>query len=159
MKLSTRGRYGARALVELAKHDGQGPLALKEMAERQEIPLKYLEQIAMVLKSAKLIKSVRGPSGGYTLARAPEKINLLEIIETLEGSLSFVNCVKDPSTCERVESCAFNDLWARISTETSKILHSVTLADMVQNDQKKKGGVASCFGEDAGDDLVPEEDA
>jgi Rrf2 family cysteine metabolism transcriptional repressor len=147
MKLSTRGRYGARALVELARHRGQGPLALKEMAERQQIPLKYLEQIAMVLKRAKLIKSIRGPSGGYTLSRPPEKINLLEIIEALEGSLSFVNCVKDPSTCRRVESCAFNDLWKKISVETSKILRSVTLADMVRKDSQKKSSLASCFEE------------
>lgn len=147
MKLSTRGRYGARALVELAKHDGQGPLPLKEIAEHQQIPLKYLEQIAMALKRAKLIKSVRGPTGGYTLARPPDKIHLLEIIETLEGSLSYVNCVRDPSTCERVESCAFNDLWKRISKETSKILRSVTLADMVRNDSRKQIGLANCFEE------------
>ena len=148
MKLSTRGRYGARALVELAKHHGQGPLPLKEMAERQQIPLKYLEQIAMTLKGAKLIKSVRGPSGGYVLTRSPDKVHLLEIIEALEGSLSFVSCVKDPSACERVESCAFNDLWKKISVETSKILRSVTLADMVRSDSEKKDGLASCFGEE-----------
>jgi Rrf2 family protein len=132
----------------LAKHDGRGPLALKELAERQQIPLKYLEQIAMALKGAKLIKSVRGPAGGYTLARPPEKIHLLEIIETLEGSLSFVNCVRDPSTCERVESCAFNDLWKRVSQETAKILRSVTLADMVVRDSRKRTGPARCFGEE-----------
>ncbi len=97
MKFSTRARYGARALIELAKHQGQGPLPLKQIAQCQHIPLKYLEQIAMVLKSAKLIKSIRGPSGGYTLGRPPDTIHLLEIIETLEGSLGFVNCVKDPS--------------------------------------------------------------
>jgi len=148
MKLSTRGRYGARALAELAKHYGQGPLPLKEMAERQQIPLKYLEQIAMTLKSAKLIKSVRGPSGGYVLTRRPEKMHLLEIIEALEGSLSFVSCVKDPSTCERVESCAFNDVWKRISVETSKILRSVTLADMVRSDFRKKDSLARCFGQE-----------
>jgi Rrf2 family protein len=134
--------------VELAKHYGQGPLPLKEIAERQQIPLKYLEQIAMTLKATKLIKSVRGPSGGYVLTRTPDKVHLLEIIEALEGSLSFVNCVKDPSTCERVESCAFNDLWKKISVETSKILRSVTLADMVQSDSQKKDGLASCFGEE-----------
>ena len=148
MKLSTRGRYGARALVELARHVGQGPVPLKEIAERQQIPLKYLEQIAMTLKAAKLIKSVRGPSGGYVLTRPPDKVHLLEIIEELEGSLSFVNCVKDPSSCERVESCAFNDLWKKISVETSKILRSVTLADMVQSDSQKKDGLAICFGEE-----------
>lgn len=148
MKLSTRGRYGARALVELAKHYGQGPLALKEIAERQQIPVKYLEQIAMVLKGEKLIKSVRGPSGGYILARPPSKVHLLEIIETLEGTLSFVSCVKDPSTCEKVDTCAFNDLWKKISVETSKILRSVTLADMVRHDYEKKNRVASCFEEE-----------
>ena len=138
MKFSTRGRYGARALVELAKHQGQGPLALKQIAECQHIPLKYLEQIAMVLKSAKLIKSVRGPSGGYTLGRPPDRIHLLEIIETLEGSLGFVSCVKDPTTCDRVGSCAFYDLWKRLSEEASEILRSVTLADMVRKDSLKR---------------------
>jgi Rrf2 family transcriptional regulator, cysteine metabolism repressor len=135
--------------MELAKHHGQGPLALKEMADRQQIPLKYLEQIAMALKGAKLIKSVRGPSGGYVLARPPDKIHLLEIIETLEGSLSFVNCVKDPLACEKVDSCAFNDLWRKISKETSRILRSVTLADMVRQDSRKKSRPASCFEEEA----------
>jgi Rrf2 family protein len=134
--------------VELAKHHGKGPLALKEMAERQKIPLKYLEQIAMALKGGKIIKSVRGPSGGYVLTRPPDKIHLLEIVETLEGSLSFVNCVRDPSTCERVESCAFNDLWREISMETSRILRSVTLADMVKKDTRKKNSLAACFREE-----------
>ncbi len=141
MKFSTRARYGARALIELAKHQGQGPLPLKQIAQCQHIPLKYLEQIAMVLKSAKLIKSIRGPSGGYTLGRPPDTIHLLEIIETLEGSLGFVNCVKDPSTCDRVDSCAFYDLWKRLSVEASDILRSVTLADMVLKDSLKKNGL------------------
>lgn len=144
MKLSTRGRYAARAMTELAKHHGQGPLALKEMAERQQIPLKYLEQIAIGLKQSKLIRSVRGPFGGYVLARPPEKIQLLEIIEALEGPLTFVHCVRDPSSCEKVPSCAFNELWKAVSAEASKVLKSVSLADMARLDAEKKGSLSAC---------------
>ena len=148
MKLSTRGRYGARALVELAKIHGQGPLSLKEIASRQNIPLKYLEQIAMVLKDAGIVKSVRGPSGGYELSKSPGDLTLLEIIEVLEGSMSFVRCVKDPNSCSQVESCAFNDLWKRVAQETRKILRSVTLADMAKSDTEKKNSLVECLSEE-----------
>lgn len=131
-------------MMELAKHHGQGPLALKEMAERQGIPLKYLEQIAIGLKQFKLIRSVRGPFGGYILARPPEKIQLLEIIEALEGPLTFVHCVRDPSTCQKVPSCAFNELWKAVSAEASKVLKSVSLADMARLDAEKKGSHSAC---------------
>jgi len=148
MKLSTRGRYGARALMELAKHYGEGPVALKEMAAQQDIPLKYLEQIAIILKGVKLIRSVRGPFGGYALSRPPDQMDLLEIVEALEGPLTFVHCVKDPSSCQKVESCAFNELWRTVSMEASKILRSVTLADMVRMDSEKKSSLLSCLEED-----------
>lgn len=131
-------------MMELAKHHGQGPLALKEMAERQGIPLKYLEQIAIVLKQFKLIRSVRGPFGGYVLARPPEKIQILEIIEALEGPLTFVHCVRDPSSCQKVPSCAFNELWKTVSDKASKVLMSVSLADMARLDSKKKGSHSVC---------------
>ncbi|MEW6440754.1 MAG: Rrf2 family transcriptional regulator [bacterium] len=150
MKLSTRGRYGARALMELAKHHGGGPMSLKELAARQQIPLKYLEQIAIILKHAKLIKSTRGPLGGYLLTRPPDKIDLLEVVETLEGPFSFVGCVKDPSSCERVETCAFNELWSTISSEASRILRSVTLADMVRMDSEKNRPDRRCLANGAG---------
>lgn len=148
MKLSTRGRYGARALMELAKIHGQGPLSLKEIASRQSIPLKYLEQIAMVLKDAGIVKSVRGPSGGYELSKDPQDMDLFEIVEALEGSLSFVSCVKDPEVCEKVETCAFNDLWRRVAEETSNILRSVTLADMAKSDTDKKNSMLECLKEE-----------
>jgi Rrf2 family protein len=131
-------------MMELAKHHGQGPLALKEMAERQGIPLKYLEQIAIVLKQFKLIRSVRGPFGGYVLTRPPEKIQILEIIEALEGPLTFVHCVRDPSSCQRVPSCAFNELWKAVSEGASKVLKSVSLADMARLDSQKKGSSSAC---------------
>ena len=147
MKLSTRGRYGARALMELAKHYGEGPVALKEMASKQDIPIKYLEQIAIVLRDVRLIRSVRGPFGGYVLSRAPDKVNLLEIVESLEGPLSFVNCVRDPSSCKKTQSCVFNDLWKTVSRETSKVLRSVTLADMVRMESEKKSSLLECLEE------------
>jgi len=145
MKLSTRGRYGARALMEYAREYGHGPLSLKEVSARQDIPLKYLEQIIGVLKEAELIQSFRGPSGGYELSRAPKKIRLLEIIEVLQGSISFVHCVHDPSACERVEECAFNEVWNKVTKETKKVLKSVTLSDMVKIDSKKKKALAACI--------------
>ncbi len=145
MKLSTRGRYGARALMEFAKNYNQGPLSLKEVSSLQEIPLKYLEQIVIVLKDAKLITSFRGPAGGYELSKDPKKIRLLEIIEVLEGSISVVHCVHDPSSCGRVEECAFNDVWRKVTKATSKVLKSVTLADMVKMDTKKKNALAACL--------------
>ncbi len=138
MKLSTRGRYGARALMELARHYGQGPLSLREVASRQKIPLKYLEQIAMALKDAALIQSVRGPAGGYELRRAPSDIHLLEIVEALEGPLSFVRCVQDPVFCEETAKCAFNEIWKKVTAETSRILMSFSLKDMLEMDTAKK---------------------
>ncbi len=148
MKLTTRGRYGARALMEFAKNYKQGPLSLKEVSSLQEIPLKYLEQIVVILKEAKLIKSFRGPAGGYELRKDPKKINLLEIIEVLEGSIGVVHCVHDPSSCGRVEECAFNEVWKKVSKATSKVLKSVTLADMVKLDTKKKNALAVCLREE-----------
>lgn len=148
MKLSTRGRYGARALMELARTFGQGPLSLKEIASRQAISLKYLEQIAMLLKDAEIVTSVRGPAGGYKLSRAPNELNLLEIVEALEGSLSFVQCVEDQEVCERTDSCAFTDLWRKVSEEAAKTLRSVTLADMVKRDEQKKVSFLQCMKEE-----------
>lgn len=147
MKLSTRGRYGARALMELAKNYGQGPLSLKEISNRQDIPLKYLEQIAMSLKDAALIKSVRGPAGGYELCRPPSEVHLLEIVETLEGALSFVRCVQDPEFCGRVGTCAFNEIWKKVADETSRVLQSFTLRDMLELDATKNNSPMRCFDE------------
>ena len=138
MKLSTRGRYGTRALVELANAYGQDPLSLKEISDRQQIPLKYLEQIAIRLKKAKIIKSIRGPHGGYKLCKPPADLNLLQILEALEGSMCFVKCVEDRSSCNRIESCGFNELWGMIAQETSSLMSSVTLESMQKMDTKKK---------------------
>ena len=93
IKLSTKGRYGVRAMVDLAKRFGEGPVLVRSIAERQEISGKYLHALLASLKSAKLVRSVRGSGGGYALARAPEEIMLNEILEALEGPFSLVDCV------------------------------------------------------------------
>ena len=112
---------------------------------RQHIPLKYLEQIAMVLKSAALIKSVRGPTGGYELLRDPSDIRLLEVVEALEGSLSFVRCVQDPTFCDRTDSCAFNEIWKKVTEGTSRVLESFSLMDMLEMDSAKKKSPIRCL--------------
>jgi Rrf2 family protein len=131
--------------MELAKAYGEGPLSLKTISSLQKIPLKYLEQIAMPLKEANLIKSVRGPAGGYQLGRHPSDIRLLEVVETLEGSLSFVRCVQDPGVCDRAGTCAFNDLWKHVAAETAKVLQSFSLSDMLELDSAKKHAPHHCL--------------
>ena len=96
MKLSTRGRYGVRAMLELAMQAGNGPVPLRDLASKQEISAKYLEQLLIPLKGAGLVKSVRGARGGYMLATSPEKVNLYDIVRSLEGPLAPVECVQDP---------------------------------------------------------------
>jgi len=132
-------------MMELAREFGQGPLSLKEVSSRQQIPLKYLEQIAMVLKEAGIIDSVRGPAGGYKLNKAPDEVNLLEVVEALEGSIRLVKCVRNPEACDRADFCAFSDLWEKVSDETAKAMRSVTLADMLKNDQEKKSNYLPCI--------------
>ena len=103
MKLSTKGRYGARLMLELALEYGKGPVLLKEVAERQEISEKYLGHLISPLKAAGLINSTRGAHGGYTLAKASKDITLAEVVQAVEGNLSVVECVSSPGVCSRVE--------------------------------------------------------
>lgn len=138
MKLSTRGRYGVRLMLDLALHCGEGPVLLREIADRQEISEKYLWQLINPLKMAGLVGSQRGAHGGYTLGRAPENISLKEILQVLEGSLCLVNCVDDPSFCERSPSCITREVWGEASKNMQQPLESTTLAAMVER-QKEKG--------------------
>ena len=101
MKLSTRTRYAVRAMIELAQHDAPGPLQLKIIAQRQEISVKYLEQLMAVLKAAGLVNSIRGSRGGYELARASNQITLSDILHCVEGPVATVDCVEDTNRCAR----------------------------------------------------------
>jgi len=138
-KLSTRGRYGTRVMVMLALHYGKGPMLLKDIAQKEEISEGYLEQIVPFLKAADLIHASRGAHGGYALKRPPAEITLREIVQTLEGSLTPVECVDTPSVCNRVDRCVTRDVWKDLKDIIVNTLEDITLKDMVKR-HKKKGG-------------------
>ncbi|MCB2186062.1 MAG: Rrf2 family transcriptional regulator [Deltaproteobacteria bacterium] len=137
MKLSTRGRYGVRAMLELAMHVGKGPVPLRDLASRQEISAKYLEQLLIPLKGAGLVKSVRGARGGYMLAADPREINLYDIVRSLEGPLAPVECVQDAQYCERVGGCTVHLVWGEMGQILVKFLSEQTLANLVQRQEEK----------------------
>ena len=136
MRMSTKGRYGARAMLDIAMHDDKGPVSLRDLAQRQDLSVKYLEQLIQPLKAAGLISSVRGAGGGYVLAKEPCDINLLQIIQALE-KLTTSDCLDNPQICERVEKCATHDVWKEIQSSTNNILASLTLQDMMEKQQQK----------------------
>ncbi|MDD5038619.1 MAG: Rrf2 family transcriptional regulator [Dehalococcoidales bacterium] len=137
MKLSTRGRYGVRLMIELALHHGAGPVLLKEIAERQGISEKYLWHLINPLKTTGLVNSIRGAHGGYVLGKAPEAITLKEILQVLEGSLCLVDCVDNPSLCERSSSCVSRDIWGEASKNLRQTMADTTLAAMAERQKEK----------------------
>ncbi|MFH2137548.1 MAG: Rrf2 family transcriptional regulator [Candidatus Omnitrophota bacterium] len=136
-KLSTKGRYGSRLMVELALNYGKGSMLLKDIAHQEDISEGYLEHIIPLLKAAGLIHSARGAHGGYVLARPPEAITLKEIVQALEGSLAPVECVDTPSVCTRTKCCVTRDVWTELKDSITKTLEKVSLKDMVVKQKKK----------------------
>ena len=137
MRLSTKGRYGARLMVELALNYGKGSVLLKDIAKRQEISQGYLEHIIPPLKAAGLIKSNRGAHGGYALTKVPSKITLKDVVFTLEGSLTPVECVDNTQVCNRVPYCVTRDAWKELGSKISETLDSITLKDLVEKQKMK----------------------
>ena len=138
MKISTKGRYGIRACLELASRHGENAVNISEIAKARGIPEKYLAQLIHILKKAGLVKSTRGARGGYVLSRPPADINVGEVVEALEGPLSPVECVEKPGSCERVPVCATRVLWCQVSDSIKKTLGSVTLEDLVRIEKEGK---------------------
>jgi len=138
MRLSTKGRYGVRAMADLALCYGQGPILLKDIAKRQEVSKKYLESIITSLKIAGLVKSIRGPHGGYILAKPPAQIKLSQIIKVLEGSLAPVECVDDPECCSRAKVCSIIGVWREIKRAMDEVLESISLKDLVEQQRKEE---------------------
>lgn len=136
MRLSTRARYGTRLMLELALNFNQGTVFLKDIAKKEEISEKYLSQLVIPLKASGLISSSRGAHGGYRLAKPPSQITLMEIVQMLEGNLSLVECVKNPSICSRVSKCATRDIWGKLDEKISDVLSSVTLEDLVSSQKE-----------------------
>ena len=114
MKLSSRARYGMRAILELAIEYGKPPLQIKAIAEQEDISNKYLEQLIAMLKAAGLVRSIRGPKGGYMLAKPPAEISLKEVFTTLEGPMIPAECLEHPEFCPRCMDCATREVWAEL---------------------------------------------
>lgn len=138
MKLSTRARYGMRALVDLTMRDNNHLVQLKDIAESQQISLAYLEHLIIPLISAGIIKSTRGVHGGIRLAKSPDNIRLKEILEVLEGPLSPVHCIKDEKSCPRSGTCATRDVWNDITKAMENVLDSSTLQDLADRQRGKQ---------------------
>lgn len=137
MKLSSRSRYGFRAILELAVEYGNGPLQIKTIAKREDISNKYLEQLIAMLKASGLVRSIRGPKGGYELTRPPGDVKLSEVFTTLEGPVVTVECLEHPEFCPRCTECVTRDVWAQMQSAIMGVLESMTLQDLV--DKTKLG--------------------
>ena len=131
MKLSTRSRYGARILVDLARHRNRGPVQMGEISKRQNISVKYLEQLIRPLKKAKLVASVRGPKGGHLLTEKPENISLGQIVRLFEGQSDLVECVSFPERCAMSDDCQVRLAWRDATRVLYEKLDATTIADLM----------------------------
>lgn len=138
MKLSTRARYGTRALLDLALHQGEQPVILKDIARRQQVSLRYLEHIIGSLIAAGIIRSARGARGGVSLARPPEEIRLSEVVQVLEGSITPAEYVDNPGVCDRSELCITRDIWGELKKAMNGLLESITLQDLLERQKSKE---------------------
>ena len=134
MRLTTKSRYGARMMMDLAEHYDNGPISLGDIAKRQDISVKYLEQIIIPLKQGNFIRSVRGPKGGHMLARPPEEISIGQIVTALEGGTELINCIGNPNECGRSSICLTRCIWKDVSKTIYDQLHSITLSIILDND-------------------------
>lgn len=132
MKLSTRSRYGTRLLLDMAQHYNQGPVQLGDIARRQDISVKYLEQIIIPLKKAHFIETRRGPKGGHILAKPPAEITVAEIVALLEDGANLVECGEHAEICGRAETCPTRLIWKEASQAMFNSLNAITLADLVE---------------------------
>ena len=139
MKLSTRSRYGARILVDLARHNGHGPIQIGEISKRQDISVKYLEQLIRPLKQASMVTSVRGPKGGHMLAKDPADITLGQIVRLFEGQAELVECISNPDQCHMSDDCQVRLAWKEATRVLYEKLDSTTISDLMKgNDSDKK---------------------
>ena len=138
MKLSTRGRYATRALLDLALHQGEEPVLLRDIAQREQISLRYLEHLITSLIAGGIVRSTRGARGGVSLAKPPEEIRLSEVIQLLEGSIAPVECVNNPGICARSELCVTRDIWSELKKAMNGVLESTTLQNLVERQKRKE---------------------
>lgn len=138
LRLSTKGQYGVRAMFEIAKNYKKGPLTIKEIAKRQDVSISYLEQLLNKLRKSRLIKSQKGPGGGYILYKKPEEISIGKILNALEGPIAITRCL-DPSAnkgCNRIEGCVARLLWKSLGEKIERFLETISLKDLLKEEAK-----------------------
>lgn len=139
MLLSTKGEYGVRCMLDLALHYGQGPISIQDISKREGISKNYIEQLFVRLRHAKLIKSVRGPKGGYLLISQPRRIKIGDVVRALEGPIAATRCVQPQNSkdlCERISTCVPYILWKRLTDKINEVLDSTTLEDLCKEGMK-----------------------
>ena len=135
MKLSTRSRYGTRLMLDLAQRYDEGPVQISDIAKREDISVKYLEQLIIPLKKVNFIKSLRGPKGGHMLAKSPDEITVGEIVKVLEGGIDLASCIEKPEECNKSSDCLTRGLWKEATKAMFDKLNSVTLSKMIENNK------------------------
>ncbi len=131
LRLSTKGQYGVRAMFEIARGCTRGPITIKEISEKQDVSISYLEQILNTLRKAEIIRSVKGPGGGYMLNREPSEISIGEILRVLEGPVAITSCLDPREGCVRVEGCVTHLLWKSLGEKIEAFLDTMTLEDLL----------------------------
>ena len=137
MRISTRGDYGLRAMLELAQRYGEGLVPSQEIAGRQAVPVSYLDQLLTTLGKVGLVRSVRGPQGGHSLAKPPAQIRLSAIVAALEGPTAPIGCVTDQGYCHLTSACVLREVWQKVEEVTQEVLASTTLADLAQRQRER----------------------
>jgi Rrf2 family protein len=141
MKVSTKGDYGIRAIIELAHHYGEPkPTQSGDIAARQGVPESYLEQLLTTLRRAGFVRSVRGPQGGHLLVRDPDALPVSEVVEALEGSLLPIDCLDDSSACSKAGGCAQREMWQAVREGILEVLENTTIADLAAKDRAVAAG-------------------
>ncbi len=135
LRLSTKGQYGVRAMYEIARGYSRGPITIKEISERQDVSVAYLEQILNTLRKAGIINSVKGPGGGYVLSKDPDSISIGAILRELEGPVAITSCLDPKEGCMRVEGCVTHLLWKALGENIEAFLDKMTLRDLLKGSQ------------------------
>jgi Rrf2 family protein len=138
LRLSTKGQYGVRAMFEIARGFPDKPVTIRKISERQDVSVAYLEQILNRLRKAGLIKSVKGPGGGYLLSKNPVEISIAAILKELEGPVAITSCLNPQEGCVRVDSCVTHLLWKALGEQVEAFLQTITLRNLVAGEFTKK---------------------
>ena len=144
MKISTRGRYGLRILLDLALHDNGSPRMIRDIAGSQRISEKYISRLIIDLRRAGMVKSIRGSRGGYRIARYPKNLTVLDVIEVMEGPVSIIDCVTTES-CDRQRGCAVRSIWCDMNNQIRSALAAVTLQDVIDRQRENEEIAEYCL--------------